>query len=96
MFKIFQKIFQSFNNEPGGYSARKLTAFTGTGCIVLCHLVWLHYAFKNKDFQLLPSVLPSDIALITACLGLTTYERVKSNPDSNTNTTNVNIKEEVK
>lgn len=88
--KFISNLTASLHTGPEGFSARKLTAWVTTTTFVTLQAGWLVYAYKNHDFSLLTAVLPTDAALITACLGLTTIERVKQ-MDGNTTTESIEI-----
>lgn len=77
---LSQDIYNSFKNNVLGFSARKLSAFAIMVCVVAAHISWLKYAFMQNKFELLPEILTIDYGFIAVCLGLTTWENIKTNP----------------
>lgn len=75
--------WDSIKDDTGKRSSRKLTAFAITICIVLCNLVWLIYAYKQKDFSLLIALISADISFVLALLGMTSYSKNKTNGRDN-------------
>jgi hypothetical protein len=70
MNKILGWVGRSFDNLPGGASAKKLTAFLFT---VLC--IWIHFKFCTLTNAI--DFLISDQVLIAALLGASTFESIK-------------------
>ena len=65
----FQNWFDSFNNQDSGWSRKKLTSYLITwSCYVSANLIYLDYAFSNKDFSLMPSVQTINAGLICALI----------------------------
>lgn len=82
IFKIVKEnILNSFSNEKGGWSARKLTSFAITILIVSAHIKWLMTCKLSSDFGLLPEILLIDFSAVFSLLGLTTWERIKKYND---------------
>jgi hypothetical protein len=77
MKEIFRKLVASLTTEPGGFSARKLSALVIMSCAVAAQIVWLKHSYKHDDFMLLGEVLMIDFAFVGACLGMTTWEKLK-------------------
>jgi len=71
MNKVLQYISRSFDNLPGGASAKKLTAFMFT---LLC--AWLHFKFCNPTNAV--EFLISDQVLIAGLLGASTFENIRN------------------
>lgn len=84
MNDFLKNIISSLDTHSVGFSARKLSAIAVMVFgVIASHSAWLVYAIMNKDFALLPSILPIDYGFIAICLGLTTYEKVnKQNNDT--------------
>lgn len=66
-----------------GWSARKLTAFTMTALMVIVVTVWLIWALKNNNFNLMLEVLAVLASYGGACLGMATYQSIKTNKPAN-------------
>lgn len=60
-----KKLLASFENAPGGFSARKLTAFAFATCAV--YLQWNHANAEN-----VPTLVLIDAATALLCLGIVT------------------------
>lgn len=73
MKRIYEGIIGSFDNEPKGFSSRKLTAFILIFIIVIVHIKWMILG----DFSQLEMVLTIDYAFIAALFGMTTYSAIK-------------------
>lgn len=83
MKDIYDRILGSFDNEPRGFSSKKLTAFALTAVVIAIHIKWLALG----DFSQLEMVLTIDYAFIASLFGMTTYQSMKSQPKSSTSTT---------
>ena len=59
------KLLASFENAPGGFSARKLTAFAFTACAL--YLQWKHSTPDN-----VPTLVLIDASAALLCLGIIT------------------------
>lgn len=66
---LFSAIFDSFHNAPGGFSARKLSAFFGG---VLAAYVTFHYADSNNAVEMVVTWLCFSLL----CLGIITAQQV--------------------
>ena len=64
----------SFNNEPVGWSGKKLTAFAITICCVAAHIKWM----ALKDFTQLTTVLTIDYAFIATLFGINVVDKMKN------------------
>lgn len=60
-----KKLLASFENSPGGFSARKLTAFAFTACAL--YLQWKHSTPDN-----VPTLVLIDASAALLCLGIVT------------------------
>jgi hypothetical protein len=67
----------SLDNIPGGASSKKLTAWGGFVVSFGVTVTWAISSFKNKDWSLLPIILPMWLALIYAALNLNSKEKEK-------------------
>ena len=76
MKNIFDKLIASFDNEPRGFSSKKLTAFVLVLMTVIAHIKW----FILGDFTHLEMVLTIDYAFIASLFGMTTYQSLKTQP----------------
>jgi len=77
--RISRWIKSSWEYTTKGASARKLTAFSITSCVISMHAVWVAHAFSKEDFTLMVSILYADYAFVGALLGMTTYQYLKQN-----------------
>jgi len=80
---IIGNILNSLNNTKNGFSARKLSALVVIMLVVIAHVKWIYKA----DFALLTEVLMLDYGFISVCLGMTTYEAIKSKQNDSQPTT---------
>lgn len=72
-----KKLLASFENSPGGFSARKLTAFAFAACAV--YLQW-----NNANADNVPTLVLIDAATALLCLGIVTAaELIKLRGGSN-------------
>lgn len=72
---LLLKIVAAFDTHTkDGFSARKLSAFVIIVMIVICHIKW----FKSDRWEFLGEVLTIDFTFIAVCLGLTTWEAIKT------------------
>ena len=78
MREFLKWVKSSFDTYSKGASARKLTAFSITACVLLMHIMWLRYAYRHENFALLPEILIIDYSFIAALLGMTTYQYIKT------------------
>ena len=74
MKRIYEGILGSFDNEPKGFSSRKLTAFILILMVVMVHIKWMVLG----DFSQLEMVLTIDYAFIASLFGMTTYSSMKA------------------
>jgi hypothetical protein len=64
--KPLKFILESFSNEPGGASARKLTAFAFMLCIAWIHLYWVNHANAMTALIIDVSAALLSLSIITA------------------------------
>ena len=69
MKELLNKFVKSFDNEPGGFSARKLTAFA----LVVC-ILFIHYKYVNSQNAIEAIIVDLCGALIA--LGIITAEQI--------------------
>ena len=62
---FISKILASFENAPGGWSARKLTAFAFAACAIF--LQW-----KHATPETVPTLVLIDASTALLCLGIVT------------------------
>lgn len=75
MKEFLRKIIGSFDvHSKQVFSARKLSAFVVIVMIVIAHVKW----FKSDRWEYLGEVLTLDFGFICVCLGMTTYENIKT------------------
>ncbi len=93
---VINNLLKSFDNDQGGFSARKLTAFWFV-------ILTTYLEYKFVDFSNLEIVISTNLLLVLLCLGIVTFEQIikfksgstneKQNSDntgSNTNTDSSN------
>ena len=66
---LITKIIHSFDNSKDGFSARKLTAFTLTACVVYMHARWVEH-------DNVAEVLIIDLSTVLLLLGIVTAEQI--------------------
>jgi hypothetical protein len=72
---IIDKLLAGFDvTTKGGFSARKMSAFVVLICVIIAHVKW----FKSDRWEYLGEVLTLDFGFVCVCLGLTTYENIKT------------------
>ena len=77
MYNPFKNFSDSLNNnQTSGWSGRKLTAFTLTGCIVALHVFYFMYSLMLKEFSLFVDVLIIDLIGVAFFLGLVTVANI--------------------
>jgi hypothetical protein len=75
MKKIFNKIIAGLDTHTtDGFSARKMSAFAIIILVIIAHIKW----FKSDHWEYLGEVLMLDFGFICVCLGMTTYENIKT------------------
>jgi hypothetical protein len=75
MKEILNKVIGSLDNsDNGSFSSRKLSALIIIVLVIISHVKW----FKSDKWEYLAEVLLLDYTFILACLGLTTWQNVKT------------------
>jgi len=74
MKTIINKILAGLDTHTKGFSARKMSAFIIILCVITAHIKWITLG----DFKELDAVLVIDYGFISLCLGMTTYENIKT------------------
>ena len=69
MKDLLDKILHSFHTGPQGFSARKLTAFVITACVVYAH-------FAHVNDSNVVSALVVDASFVSLLLGIVTAEQI--------------------
>jgi hypothetical protein len=68
----------SFDNQPGGASSKKLSAFWALFIVATTiTFTWLIWAFKHDDFSLAPTIIGLWLGFSASALGINAYEKVK-------------------
>jgi hypothetical protein len=66
---VINNILKSFDNDQGGFSARKLTAFWFV-------IVTTYLESKFVDISNLEIVISTNLLLVLLCLGIVTFEQI--------------------
>ena len=69
MKNLFTNLFASLNNQDGGWSARKLTAFA-----LMVLIAYIHY--KYVDLSNAIEAILIDLAGVLLLLGIITFEQI--------------------
>lgn len=69
MKNLFNNLFASLNNQEGGFSARKLTAFS-----LMILIAYIHY--KYVDLSNAIEAILIDLAGVLLLLGIITFEQI--------------------
>lgn len=72
--KLIDWIKGAFEANNSGASARKLSAFVIILMVVITHIKW----FKSSQWEYLTIVLGLDYTFILVCLGLATWQAMKT------------------
>ena len=76
---FWKKLTGSLDNITNwAFSARKLTAFTIIGLIVLGHFVYYKHCLATEDFSTYTTVLAIDYIASAFFLGLITFQQILS------------------
>lgn len=81
MKNILNKILSGLDTNTKGFSARKMSAFIIIVCCIAAHIKWITLG----DFKELDMVLTIDYSFISLCLGMTTYEAIKTKQNEPSN-----------
>lgn len=76
MKRIIENLILSLDNRGGGFSGKKLTAFSLVLCVIVAHIKWIALG----DFTQLISVLTVDFGFIAVLFGINEYGK-KSVPN---------------
>lgn len=68
---IYHGIIGSMNNEPQGFSSKKLTALTIVVCVIAAHVKWMALG----DFTQLTTVLTIDFSFISLLYGINVTDK---------------------
>ena len=71
---LYSGIVGSLDNKDSGFSARKVSAFVIIIMVIVCHIKW----FKSDKWEYLAEVLFLDYTFILVCLGLATWQNIKT------------------
>jgi hypothetical protein len=82
MGEHLNKILRSFDSGKGGFSARKLTAFSMNAVMIYLHFRWV-------DHDNIVSVLIVDASFIALLLGIVTAEQIIALRNGDRSETNV-------
>ena len=76
----------SADNQPGGASSKKLSAFWALVILAsISQFTWLVWAYRNNNWQHFEYVLTADLAFAAAGLSINSIEKIKGkNGNSNT------------
>lgn len=73
LIEIYNGIIWSFDNQPKGFSSRKLSAFAVMVMVVVLHIKW----FKSAQWQYIEMILGLDYGFVLTCFGINTWQRIK-------------------
>lgn len=83
--KIIKWIAGSADNQPGGASSKKLSAFWALVVLTsITQFTWLIWAFKHNDWNHFEYVLTADLAFAAAGLSINSIEKIKGKNDNST------------
>lgn len=71
---IYNGVLGSMDNTNKGFSARKVSAFVVIVLVIVTHIKW----FKLDKWEYLAEVLFLDFTFILVCLGLATWQNIKT------------------
>lgn len=77
-FELKLGLLGSLSNDTAGFSAKKLTGFAITVCVIIAHIKW----FNMKDFTQLTTVLTIDYTFIATLFGINVVDKMKNPTDS--------------
>ena len=76
--KFFEWLKGSADNDPGGASSKKLSAFWALVILVSnIEFAWLIWAYRHDNWQLMEYVITADLTFAAACLGINSIEKIK-------------------
>lgn len=75
MKQLINKILGSLDtHSKNSFSARKLSAFVVMVLVIVLHVKW----FKSDKWEYIAEVLALDFTFILVCLGLATWQAIKT------------------
>lgn len=78
MKKFINWLKGSADNDPGGASSKKLSAFWALVVLVSSiEFAWLVWAYGHDDWSLMEYVITADLAFAAAALGINSIEKIK-------------------
>jgi hypothetical protein len=85
---VFMKAIHWFagsaDNQPGGASSKKLSAFWALVVLTtITQFTWLVWAFKNGNWQHLEYIITTDIIFAATGLGMNSFEKIKGKAINN-------------
>lgn len=85
MIKFVKWIMGSADNQPGGASSKKLSAFWALVIMATTtQFTWLVWAYNNNDWKLLEWVLTADLFFSGTALGINSIEKIKGKTNTDT------------
>ncbi len=93
MKKILTWLAGSADNDPGGASSKKLSAFWALVVLVSSiEFTWLIWAYKHDSWSLLEYIITADLTFAGLALGINSIEKIKgkATPDKKEDTANQN------
>lgn len=81
--KAFKWLQGSMDNDPGGASSKKLSAFYALVVMAsVTQFTWLVWAYKHDNWELLEYILTADLMFAGTALGINAIEKIrgKNNP----------------
>ena len=75
MKEFIKNIIDSLNNEPKGYSGKKLSALVVMACVILAHAKWAYMG----NFDQLEMVLTIDYTFIATMFGINVADKKINN-----------------
>lgn len=86
ILKAIQWLTGSLDNQPGGASSKKMSAFWALVVLVtVTQFTWVIWAYKKDNWQHFEYVLTSDLLFAATGLGLNSFEKIKGKDTKPTN-----------
>lgn len=77
-FKLAKWVQGSMDNDPGGASSKKLSAFWALVVMAsITQFTWLVWAYKHDNWELLEYILSADLLFAGTALGINAIEKIK-------------------
>lgn len=70
----------------GNASSKRLSGLWMMVLVSMVHFVWLKKAFMENSFTLLPEILWADLSFVSVALGISAWQTVKKNGNTETKT----------